>query len=225
MLANKVRMCAPNVMRVGELPGSVTLLAGNKEAGFYGEVQARELITGDALANSLGIVEGVSINSDKPWFKFSVEGKTIFVSKRAYRRGVSWDHLNEVGCVYGEKTLSIKDIEYKVRLLAGGKDTPESRSGSEWNRLILPLSLRAKTQDWKYKSWVPEPTAYWDLDYTDEELNFRESGRNPYAYCQEQITEYQVTTRGSLSLSHGQGTGKSQSYSDRLWRPVLEVIK
>ena len=50
------------------------------EEGFFGEVPASELITGDALASQVGISGGTSQNSTAGWLKFAYKGKNTIRS-------------------------------------------------------------------------------------------------------------------------------------------------
>jgi len=78
-------------------PGSQTPIVD----GFYGEVSAQELYTGDELALMLGVTEGAAINSDAGWLKFSHNDSILFIAKQPFRHSISWAHLYERGLVYG----------------------------------------------------------------------------------------------------------------------------
>jgi|SRR5690554_81523 len=78
-------------------PGSQTPIVD----GFYGEVSAQELYTGDELALMLGVTEGSPINSNGGWLKFSHNDNILFIAKQPFRHSITWQHLYERGIVYG----------------------------------------------------------------------------------------------------------------------------
>jgi hypothetical protein len=82
-------------------PGPQELLAGDMNAGYFGEVSAAEFYSGDRLAFELGVTEGVLQNSNAGWLKFARKGKVLFVAKQSFMHSVSWDHLYARGIVYG----------------------------------------------------------------------------------------------------------------------------
>src|SRR5699024_58431 len=126
-------------------PGPPELIAGDESAGFYGEVPASELITGDSLASKIGLSSGTSHFSNEPWLKFSYEGKLQYVAKKTYRYNLSWAQINALDAVYGDKIIEIDGKEYKLRLMRAANEDPASSSSgsvnhhSEWNKLMLPI--------------------------------------------------------------------------------------
>lgn len=86
-------------------PGSKTLFAGDREAGFFGFVQVADFITGDALATAIGLSDGTSQNSDTPWIKYIFNGKICFTPLKALRNTVTWDAIYAAGSVYGTGSI------------------------------------------------------------------------------------------------------------------------
>ena len=82
-------------------PGPQELVAGDMNAGYFGEVPASELYSGDRLAFELAVTEGVLQNSDAGWLKFARDGKVLFIAKQTFMHSVTWDHLYARGIVYG----------------------------------------------------------------------------------------------------------------------------
>ena len=135
-----------NLGLIGGGPGPEELIAGDAQAGFFGEVESNEFITGEQLCNELGITQGRLQYSDTEWLKFASKGETIFVAKKPIRNDISWDHIYEQGAVYGDgliagesgaehhnppgtairqdATVEIDGNTYKVRLLRGAADDP-----------------------------------------------------------------------------------------------------
>ena len=120
----------------------------------------------------------------------SIEGEIIFKSQKTYRHSISWDHINGVGAVKGTKQVSKGGINYKVTLMQGGNgnagDASAGPKGSEWNKLMLPIHIKAKDQSWAYAANVTTPTEYWGIDFTDADLRTHsDHGNGSYQWCQE----------------------------------------
>lgn len=216
------------------VPGPSSLIGGNLQAGFYGEVPTSDFITGDELARRIGLTAGTSQFSSEPWLKFSYLGKTEFIAKKPFRHSVSWDNINALNAVFGNRTIKIGDNDYKVRLMKGkteGKQNDHSSySGSilhnsEWNRLMLPIHVNAPDK-WMYPKNVEATIENWGIGYTDRDLltsNINGSGSN--ALCQEYASSmYDVLRRGyrGISCTDYTSIGNDSSYSG--WRPVLELV-
>ena len=216
-------------------PGSQTLIAGDMEAGFFGEVSTSDLISGDELASLIGLTAGTSQYSNEPWLKFALDGEIIFVAKKPLRHSISWDSINSAGAVFGDKTVKIKGLDYSVSLLRGLNDSyPVSSSsnpssgignhGSEWNRLMLPIHVNAPSS-WSYPDNVDSPTEDWGIDYTDKDLlTHHNHGDGNYSWCQDTSGTYRLS-RGHYGVSYSYRYTSSSSHSYYGWRPVLELIK
>lgn len=218
-------------------PGPKALRGGNLQAGFYGEVPASNFITGDELARRIGLTAGVSQYSNEPWLKFSYLGKVEFVAKKPFRHTISWNQINEANAVFGNTTINIDGLTFKVRLFKGkteGKQNEQSmyagtiNHGSEWNKLMLPIYQNAPS-NWKYPDNVNSPTENWGVGYTEADLLTHDSrGFRMESWCQEYGTNITRLTRGG-------GNGKDVSYANAWgpknlisfcgWRPVLELVK
>jgi len=81
-------------------PGSKFLMAGDRQAGFFGFVQAADFITGDDLALALGITAGTSKDSDAPWIKYIWNGKICFTPLKTLRHSIPWNNIYNAGAVY-----------------------------------------------------------------------------------------------------------------------------
>lgn len=217
-------------------PGPTKLIGGNEEAGFYGECPASELITGDELAKRIGLTAGTSQYSNEPWLKFSYLGKTEFIAKKTFRYYISWNHINAVNAVFGNRTIKIGDNTYKVRLLKGKTEGRQNDSSayegvinhnSEWNRLILPIHINAPDK-WEYPDNVNSPTENWNVEYTNVDLltsYFAKRNKGTYTWCQEYgNTINSRLLRGYFDVSCVGCNDPYTDYSDRGWRPVLELV-
>lgn len=215
-------------------PGPTKLIGGNLHAGFYGEVPTSELITGDELAAKIGLTAGRSQFSDEPWLKFSYLGKVEFIAKKTFRHSISWDSINKVNAVFGNKVIEISGFKYKIRLMKGKTEGKQGdigsykgtiNHGSEWNKLMLPIHINAPS-NWEDKDNVNSPTENWNVGYTDNDL-FTKSfiGNGNCSWCQEKglYSSYSLH-RGRYSVSD---SGTIDSYCNNYlygWRPVLELV-
>ncbi|WP_276907189.1 hypothetical protein [Peptoniphilus duerdenii] len=214
------------------VPGPTKLIGGNSQAGFYGEVPASDFITGDELARRVGLTAGKSQYSDEPWLKFSYLGKVEFVAKKPFRHSISWDAINTVGAVFGNKRININGKIYKVRLMKGkteGKQDDQSAykgticHNSEWNKLMLPIHKNAPSS-WAYKDNVSSPTENWNIGYTDADLlTHYKFGTGAFSWCQEYSTVYRFG-RGCYGVSYSSGYASDVSITSVSWRPVLELV-
>ena len=127
------------------MPGAQTPVAGDTTYGYFGEVVSNDFITGEALCAALGITAGTLINSTAGWLKVAKGGSRLMLSKMCIRHTISWNDLNALGVVYGEKVIAIAGGLYAVRML----------STVEWNELMYPLHTN-------YKTWA---------EFTDAQLN------------------------------------------------------
>ena len=223
-----------------DAPGSKFLIGGDMQAGFFGEVSASELISGDALASLVGISQGTSQHSTAGWLKFAWQGKILFVAKKAFRNSISWDHINSANAVYGGKTVEIDGLSYKIRLLKGANNDPAGGyngaicHGSEWNRLMLPIHQEAINKNWAYPDNVESDIPVWAHNlgtgtqgrYTDVDLlTHRNYGSGSYSWCQEVAeTAADRIYRGEYGVSDSISNTSSSTYSGHGWRPCLELV-
>lgn len=218
----------------GGAPGPSALIAGNMQAGFYGEVPTSDFVTGSGLCSLAGITEGVGQYSNDPWLKFSYRNETVFVSKKPIRHSISWNHINSKGCVFGTKIVTIKGQKYKVTLLKGkteGKQSDTSaREGtinhnSMWNKLMGQIHVNA-TSNWKSPNNMESTLVNWGINYYDFDLiTNRSYGNGQYSWCQEYGTS---TGRRLLRAGYGVSPSMEQSSSDADsglgFRPALILI-
>lgn len=213
-------------------PGSAKLIAGDMNYGYFGIVPVSDLWSGTELASLVGITQGTAQFNDVGYLKMASEGKVIFKSLKTYRHTISHDHINSAGCVDGTKQVAKNGINFKVRLMKGGNgnasDVVAGPKGSEWNKLMLPIHIKAKDQSWAYPDNVTMPTEYWGIDFTDADLQtHRDHGNGSYQWCQETFhsnASYRVY-RGDAGVSYSNTTASSTASAGSGWSPVLEVIE
>lgn len=219
-------------------PGNTKLIAGDWNAGYFGEVPGSELITGYDLANTIGLSKGYGqFGATGSWLKFAYQGKIQFIAKKPFRYNLSWEDIDNVNAVYGDKTIRINGLTYKVRLMRGANNDPAaSKTGvamhySEWNRLMLPIHEQAINKNWPDSINVESDIPVWSHNYgtgqngmyTNDDLHVN-GGNGSRCWCQESF----VDAPGHLLRG---GTGITQSSSDVIsslytgWRPVLELVE
>lgn len=213
------------------VPGPTKLIGGNLQAGFYGEVPTSEFITGDELARRIGLTAGTSQFSNEPWLKFSYLGKTEFIAKKGFRRSISWDNINAVNAVYGNRIIEIDGLKYRIRLIKGrnegqqnviSDEKDEDLRDSEWNRLFLPIYYKAPSS-WQYPNKVNSPTDNWNVGYKDSDL--RIGGIGADNLCQEfSWDDYYVIVRGNTFIENNTSYAHDTVSEWKCWRPVLELI-
>lgn len=123
------------VVDYSAMPGAHTPIAGNANYGYFGEVAANDFINGADLCALLGVTAGTLINSLAGWLKVAKDGQRYLLSKMCIRHTISWNALNALGLVYGERLVEIQGGLYAVRLL----------STAEWDALVYPLHTNNKT--------------------------------------------------------------------------------
>jgi hypothetical protein len=251
MLADRVRMGSNSKKKIKDdllgSPGSPYLISGTMQEGFFGEVSASELITGDALASECGISEGTSQFSTEPWLKFAWQGKILFVAKKPIRYSISWDAINAAKCVYGDsgdKTVVIGGKTYKVtlmRALEPSNDPKTVASGSsgavnhhsEWNRLMCQIHEEAINGSWGYPNNIESDIGILKHSlgngsqgmYSDADLIIA-SGDGRRSWCQEMSTSTSYRLyRGRAGVSDSNDGTSSSALSASGWRPVLRLVE
>ena len=238
MSEGKVLWEFPQDDKIGA-PGNRILLAGNMDAGWFGEVPSSDFITGDELARTIGLTAGSSQYSTEPWLKFAYKGEVCLVAKKSFRCHLSWNNINAVNAVYGDRIIEIKGKKYAVMLMRGiGEDVqPDPRvlisdvqgsanHNSMWNKLMLPIHQNAPS-NWYYKNNVKSPTENWNVGYTDRDLlTNTNGGKGAYSWCQETVSSesWYLCRGGNNDVSFSGNLGANYSYSGDGWRPCLKLI-
>ncbi|HZK00298.1 MAG TPA: hypothetical protein VFC79_09830 [Tissierellaceae bacterium] len=247
MLAGRVRMGSIGSIELG--PGSQKLISGTMEEGFFGEVPASELITGDALASECGISQGTSQHSTAGWLKFAYKGQIQFVAKKPIRYSISWSAINTANCVYGDsgdKTVVIDGKTYKVTLMRGlepsndPKTLASANSGavnhhSEWNRLICQIHEEAINGSWGYPDNIESDIGILEHSlgsgsqgmYSDADLIVGSGdGNGRVSWCQEMgLIASTCISRGFDGVSRSYNNGWGASFASNGWRPVLRLVE
>ena len=102
------------------------------DAGYFGRYTG--IYTGNQLSSAAGVSIGSSLfygTSNIEWLKFAFDGKIIFLAQKPIRYALSWNDINNAGCVYGTKQITKDGITYKCRLLRIRDGEPETGPGRE----------------------------------------------------------------------------------------------
>ena len=233
--AGQLTTINPNPDDATDSPGPKMLIGGTMAAGYFGTVPSSEFISGEALAAEVGVSQGTAQHSNVDWFKFAYEGEILFRPMRAIRHSVTWNALDVAGCIYGNTTITIDGLTYRVRLMRGALTNPSNYTdpdrgaiGSEWNQLMLPIHERAADQSWNYPQYAGPNVPNWGIGLTDWDLLTHNSlGDGSDVWCQEArggLTVNRVT-RGGLGVSNSRSFYIMDDGSSRGWAPVLELIQ
>lgn len=196
-------------------PGGQVLTHGNMtDGGYFGRHTG--ICTGNALASAIGLSYGTTMNyasTDIEWVKFGYEGKILFIARKVLRRAVSWDQLNNIGCVMGTKQITLSGITYKCRLVRVGYDGCGISTGNGASDMPLLKGVHVSGG------------IGWDT-LTDTDLYFNVGGDTSGWMSLGQETNPALSTQTYHYESYnGGGTcNKNDAGTWFGWRPVLEVV-
>lgn len=218
-------------------PGNKTLIAGDMQAGYFGITSSADLISGRDLSEKVGLKYKYSDSwydnereyqfSEEGWLKFAYNGNIQYVAKKPFRNSIGWNNLNEADVVFGNKTIVIDGLTYKVRLLKSGQEGSndiESAAdihGSEWNKLMLPIHERASDKEWSVPENVEDNIPDWGIGFTNKDLGADASDYGWLSAIQENIYR-QISF---ATPSRWDDIEVPSLDTDDGWRPVLELIE
>lgn len=198
------------------------------DTGYYGEVTSAQFYTGTQISTATGVTSGTLHNDTEGWLKFYWHGQVLFIAKKTYRYGISWDSINTASAVYGvnlgyygKKTIthSSSSTSYDVKLMKGAaKDpSPASSHGRQWNELLYRVCTGTETG---------EIGNNWATLSASADLGIN-AGGGSYSWTQE---VYQPDTasrvgRGGGSLSGFSTYTSSDTNTTLGWRPCLALAR
>lgn len=215
-----------------ELIGSYTDTATNKTTGFFGETTdlytMRELY--DALVSVIGkaAIPSMSVNAERPWLKFLIDGDILFVAKRPSFWAVSYNQLKAANLLEKPGVLLPASGGYQFRVRSMNAMTAVYDSvanslypdhpftyGSEWNRLMYNIANDITPTSQKGGKW--------GSGYPVSELKVPSGAEILPGTFRYPGTSYHLT-RNDLTQFNGNSLFDNSS-SDRFWRPVLVLVK
>lgn len=191
----------PSVPDFSTVHGNRTIVAGTTDYGFYGEVFSADFISGDDLANLIGLTTGISQNSDAGWLKVVDGSKMLLIAKKTFRHSISWNNIDTVNGVFG-RIINIDGVKYILRLL----------STTEWDRFMYPLHV-------DHPNGVPNWANYSDCDL----LVHNSCGNGSYSWTSTPQSSNRVS-RGYNGVSYSRNYTPSTADGYFGWRPVLELL-
>jgi hypothetical protein len=221
----------PVLTQVSTGPGPQTILRGDWERGFFGEVTPDEFVDHSEIVLLSGLSTiGATVSGSISWIKCARKGKVLMYPKTPIRVTVSWQQLYDKGLVFGRDDggptvgalgsvnqntiIEVKGFRYRVRLmkaLSDGVDQANTGTGtdSEWHDIVLSLLTT-----------IPAEQTWGNLaNYTEAQLGVSASPR----WMQElNIAGNTAFWRNaSLALVAANIGSVSTSYQ---WQPVLELV-
>lgn len=207
---------------------------------FLGETPHTELINGEDLSTllNLGTTPGWFDRNLNPWLSFILDGKTLHVAKQPYTKGLTWNQLDAVNAVYGNRIETIQGKQYRIRLLKGANADPSpmplsyefdaaGTHGSEWNRLMYRISDITGTEPGNTLASEGISNGDW-AQYTEAELGIGPNleGDGGANWCQETSTNDTTSklVRGEYGVSESYFASADESEWLMGWRPVLELV-
>lgn len=233
------------VPRKGPGPSSVQI--GDFNYGYFGTVQAGELINTNDLRTAVGLTIG-SVNQQGPiWHKWIRNGKVLFVPNGPLVGNISWKALYDLGLVFGiegpgpyngganvnqSAKVTISGEQYRVRCLTGFADDltkfpvtpaatePAETWPNEWLDLIYPLSMYCPDQ--QRMANVQQATV--------ADLGMALTGTTQGSIVQERVSATaasQCLVRGNTAANRtgiANRAGVAQASLAYGWWPVLELM-
>lgn len=228
-------------------PGPANLTIGDYSYGYFGSMQAGELLNTADLRAAVGLTVGAISQAGPIWHKWVRNGKVLYVPNGPIVSGISWKTLYDLGLVFGLETagpynaganvnqsakITLGGDQFRVRLMTGYADDltkfpptgviaePTETWPNEYNDLIYPLSMW--TPDLQRMANVQQATI------ADQGLTAASNGTG--ALMQERIS----ATASSAPILRGNSTNSRTGISNRTtgvmatmgytWWPVLELM-
>ncbi len=214
-----------------------------RDTGYFGRISSSEFIGYKELYELVGFNKGIPMKEDKGWLVFYFKGEILYIPQHPIRYDISWDDINEVGLVYGDKVIDLDGDEYNVSLMTGGKSDPfndteysdanteeeqklDLGNGSMWNELMYRVhqDVPGVTDEGETGSGGPQYGENWDnLSDEDLNINWRKCEVGTATWTQETSvydTSYRVY-RGDGRLAYLSRISSSNAHTSLGWRPVL----
>ncbi len=214
-----------------------------RDTGYFGRISSSEFIGYKELCELVGFNKGKPMKEDKGWLVFYFKGEILYIPQHPIRYDISWDDINKVGLVYGDKVIDLDGDEYNVSLMTGGKsdpfnDTEYSDANTEeeqkldlgnvsmWNELMYRVhqDVPGVTDEGETDSGGPQYGENWD-NLSDEDLNINwrkcEVGTATWTQESSVIVTSSRVDRGFYRLAYLARTASSRADTLIGWRPVL----
>ncbi|ARV77250.1 virion structural protein [Pseudomonas phage Noxifer] len=205
---------------------------------FKGWVPAASFITGDALAEAIGLTAGTPHNSDAGWLHYIDGAREFYIARTTLRYGLTW-RVIETANANNTKAIKIGNDWWMVKQITGMSVNPFSNinsdnGGGDWDKYIYPLiagPARAQitAEVWSYYTekdlglspiWGTQPNG--SITHTADKhttLQARAArGRNYNGGVSVSSVTGRTVYNEANAAEGNAGTGLNQ-YG---WRPILE---
>lgn len=206
-------------------------------AVFLGEVAEADFITTSALATLVGMqATGTVTNASVNWLKYNYNGKVVYLAKKVHRHAMTWEALNTLKLVFGDKQFTIGGKQYVLKLLKGYATPPitnyDVSTGGSFNDLIYPIYNGVAKNHPYVLAYSPKQAAYVDADL-GLITNYLESSTVPG--CLTWVQDARSDNAGHMVRGYNDAdkanqltagwfvaNGATQNYAG--WRPLIEEV-
>lgn len=126
-------------------PGPKSLVAGDKNFGYFGPVTGDELFTSSGIISQIPELGNLSYTvwgADLNWHKFAINGKISYISLAPINTSITWNALYGLGLVYGTNDNGL--MPASPATLQWRPIVKTDRDG-DW--VLTPRALRLSTDD------------------------------------------------------------------------------
>lgn len=181
---------------------------------YKGIVKSANFITGGALAQAIGLTDGMQHNDAAGWLHFiEADGTELYISKKTLRYGLTYQSI-DAAQAGNSKEVTIGGEVYIVRFINGN----EAATKFAYQRYMLPLIDPPKRNSYPADPVVPTWGYYTPLMMGNNEPDYSQPGSQ--TMCAEAY--------GGGWLTRGYPNFASVWYQDNLtpqlyhgWRPLL----
>lgn len=253
--------------------GPGILVGGDNLLGYFGQIPTEDFVNSSVLLAAAASVTGIPNALQTPaWHKFIRNGKILYLPDQIMG-STDWRYLYQAGFVFGVdangppgavltgvtatnqlRTFVFKGKTYKIRLLRGWSDGPETditayngaaanhdnianTKDNEFNDLVYALNMytpnKQRTPNFfnlAWEKWVGQPTTNWS---DTSALNALIAAYR--ITCQERWPNGNVLSRGQREVTWGPNASPhtrahvsnaaAAAYTQSMyWLPVLELV-
>lgn len=126
-------------------PGPKSLVAGDKNFGYFGPVTTDELFTSSDIISQipeLGDLTYTVWGADLNWHKFAINGKISYISLAPINTSITWNALYGLGLVYGTNDNGLMPASPATL-----QWRPIVKTDKDGDWVLTPRTLRLSTDD------------------------------------------------------------------------------
>lgn len=217
--------------QLNETFGGKNLIAGNAQAGFMGEIDASLMPSVKDIVDSLDFKAHIISKGVLRWFKVMFEGEIYYVGSQPIMYWAEpvwridqfdgrWKVKNPSGREFAIHMVTGFDSNV-IGSKAGTVPTEESLNhigASQYNQIVLPLSKKARTGEWKYPdAALGAVSRDWGVNLEDIDMTYGDEVT--FGKISERIYSYRGS--GGCPSKAGFFAGASELY----YRPFLKEVK